>query len=156
MNKVKIIDRRGGKNRTREELEEEIPVIPQARHESILTRTDIAKDRPSLQKRIRWIRENLEQAQEDFITVIGDDPDERVGSIIIPSDSQGRPTTGTIVLVGSECPEWYKPGRRVIYTEFSGVSLNLKDWNARAMRWSEAPWRINAGKSVKLGPRGIA
>ena len=148
MNQVKIIDRRRGKNRTPEEAEE----MPGAPHQGVLTRMDIAKDRPSMAQRIRWIKDHLEQTMPDYITVIGDDPEETFGRIIIPSDAQGRPTSGTIVIVGEDCPAWYKPGQRIIYTEFCGVTLPLKNWNCRAMRWSEAPWRIKAGKAVRVGP----
>lgn len=159
MSKVKIIDRRRGKNRSREEQEEAGPRAVPSR--PLVTSTmeyippvqvqhTTAKDRPSMAERIKWIQDNLEQMVPDYITVIGDDPDDNFGTVIIPDASKARPTSGTIVLAGPDCPKECQPGCRIIYTEFSGCSMDLKNWNVRAMRWSEAPWRIKKGRKVRL------
>lgn len=57
-------------------------------------------------------------------------PEETKGGIILSDYTKKRPTSGTIVAVGSKVKE-RKVGERVIYGEFSGLRqlINLKDKN---------------------------
>ena len=64
----------------------------------------------------------------DRLFVLPDEaPEETKGGIILTDYTKKRPTSGTIVAVGSKVKE-RKVGERVIYGEFSGLRqlINLK------------------------------
>ena len=66
----------------------------------------------------------------DRLFILPDEaPEETKGGIILTDYSKKRPTSGTIVAVGSKVKE-RKVGERVIYGEFSGLRKNI-NWNGK-------------------------
>jgi chaperonin GroES len=58
--------------------------------------------------------------------IVQEDAFKYEGRIIVPDKAQRRPTTGTVVAVGALMKE-YKIGDRVLYAQFSGTGINLKN-----------------------------
>lgn len=48
----------------------------------------------------------------------------REGGIIIPDESQRKPTTGTIVSTGPDC-KYLKPGQAVLFSSYAGHTIDL-------------------------------
>ncbi len=66
----------------------------------------------------------------DRLFILPDEvPEETKGGIILTDFTKKRPTSGTIIAIGSKVKE-RKVGERIIYGEFSGLRQNI-DWNGK-------------------------